>query len=58
MPYYCDLDHSCRDHCQGKVWVMEPNQTAEAAPAATSDSELVTENLVEEVSIDGMCGVY
>jgi mycofactocin precursor len=37
---------------------MEPNQTAEAAPAVTSDSELVTETLVEEVSIDGMCGVY
>ncbi|AQA01782.1 mycofactocin precursor [Mycobacterium sp. MS1601] len=23
-----------------------------------SDAELVTESLVEEVSIDGMCGVY
>jgi mycofactocin precursor len=23
-----------------------------------SDTELVTETLVEEVSIDGMCGVY
>ncbi len=31
---------------------MEPNQQSEA------DSELVTETLVEEVSIDGMCGVY
>jgi mycofactocin precursor len=30
---------------------MEPNQTAQA-------EELVTESLVEEVSIDGMCGVY
>jgi mycofactocin precursor len=41
---------------------MEPNQLdgseTGAAPAATSDSELVTETLVEEVSIDGMCGVY
>jgi mycofactocin precursor len=41
---------------------MEPNQisgdVAGAAQAATSDSELVTEILVEEVSIDGMCGVY
>ncbi len=41
---------------------MEPNQQVEtdagAAPAATSDHELVTETLVEEVSIDGMCGVY
>jgi mycofactocin precursor len=34
---------------------VEPNQTAEAA---TSGEELVTETLVEEVSIDGMCGVY
>jgi mycofactocin precursor peptide MftA len=31
---------------------MEPTQQAEA------ESELVTESLVEEVSIDGMCGVY
>jgi mycofactocin precursor peptide MftA len=31
---------------------MEPNQQAEVA------EELVTESLVEEVSIDGMCGVY
>ena len=41
---------------------MEPNQkidsAAGAATAATSSSELVTETLVEEVSIDGMCGVY
>ena len=31
---------------------MEPNQQTE------TESELVTESLVEEVSIDGMCGVY
>lgn len=31
---------------------MEPNQQV------ASDTELVTEALVEEVSIDGMCGVY
>ncbi|WP_422749492.1 mycofactocin precursor MftA [Mycobacterium sp. WMMD1722] len=31
---------------------MEPNQHVE------SDNELVSETLVEEVSIDGMCGVY
>ncbi|MCB0948979.1 MAG: mycofactocin precursor MftA, partial [Mycobacterium sp.] len=30
---------------------MEPNQSVES-------EELVTESLVEEVSIDGMCGVY
>ena len=32
---------------------MEPNQQVDA-----TESELVTESLVEEVSIDGMCGVY
>jgi mycofactocin precursor len=31
---------------------MEPNQQGGA------ETELVTESLVEEVSIDGMCGVY
>ncbi len=31
---------------------MEPNQRVEA------ETELVIETLVEEVSIDGMCGVY
>jgi mycofactocin precursor peptide MftA len=30
---------------------MEPNQQVDT-------EELVTETLVEEVSIDGMCGVY
>ena len=30
---------------------MEPNQQGQT-------EELVTETLVEEVSIDGMCGVY
>ena len=32
---------------------MEPNQQGE-----NDDTELDTETLVEEVSIDGMCGVY
>ncbi|WP_167106026.1 mycofactocin precursor MftA [Mycobacterium sp. NBC_00419] len=31
---------------------MEPSQNTEV------ENELVTETLVEEVSIDGMCGVY
>jgi mycofactocin precursor peptide MftA len=31
---------------------MEPDQQID------TDTELVTETLVEEVSIDGMCGVY
>jgi len=33
---------------------MEPNQKTDG----DADTELVTETLVEEVSIDGMCGVY
>ncbi|ABK75244.1 mycofactocin [Mycolicibacterium smegmatis] len=52
MPYICDLDHNCRDHTRRKGVHMEPNQHVEA------ETELVTETLVEEVSIDGMCGVY
>ncbi|MBN9634388.1 mycofactocin precursor MftA [Mycolicibacterium sp. HS_4_1] len=35
---------------------MDSNQHAEVDTATGSD--LVTETLVEEVSIDGMCGVY
>ncbi len=31
---------------------MEPTQETD------TDTELITESLVEEVSIDGMCGVY
>ncbi|EJZ10038.1 mycofactocin precursor [Mycolicibacterium peregrinum] len=27
-------------------------------PQAETETQLVTETLVEEVSIDGMCGVY
>jgi len=34
---------------------MEPTQNTGTEAAET---ELVTESLVEEVSIDGMCGVY
>ncbi|MGU3293489.1 mycofactocin precursor MftA [Williamsia sp. M5A3_1d] len=32
--------------------------TADVTAPVADDSELVTESLVEEVSIDGMCGVY
>ena len=37
-----------------KGHTMEPNQNTDG----DADTELVTETLVEEVSIDGMCGVY
>ncbi|MGB9223328.1 mycofactocin precursor MftA [Mycobacterium sp.] len=30
----------------------------ETDPESGTETELVTETLVEEVSIDGMCGVY
>jgi mycofactocin precursor peptide MftA len=35
---------------------MEPSHNTGTELGA--DTELVTETLVEEVSIDGMCGVY
>jgi len=36
----------------------ETPQTDEPVQAAPAEDELVEESLVEEVSIDGMCGVY
>ena len=42
----------------------ETNTAVETAPApaaevaAVAEEQLVEESLVEEVSIDGMCGVY
>jgi mycofactocin precursor len=33
-------------------------ETTEAPGTAVAEDELVEESLVEEVSIDGMCGVY
>jgi mycofactocin precursor len=38
----------------------ETPQTAASpeVPVAAAEEELVEESLVEEVSIDGMCGVY
>ncbi|ORV59858.1 mycofactocin [Mycobacterium fragae] len=55
MPYSVEdsdqLDATCRAPItRGNV--MEPNQQSD------TETELVTETLVEEVSIDGMCGVY
>src|SRR3978361_2008806 len=52
MPYSCGLGHNCRDPRTERGTAMEPNQQT------TDQDELVTETLVEEVSIDGMCGVY
>lgn len=37
--------------------MTDPAQT-QNAPIAPVDQDLVTEDLIEEVSIDGMCGVY
>ena len=36
----------------------EPTQPDVQTEAPALDEELVEESLVEEVSIDGMCGVY
>ena len=34
------------------------DQQSNAVADTQADTQLVTESLVEEVSIDGMCGVY
>jgi mycofactocin precursor len=34
------------------------NPASQADNSTSTETELVTESLVEEVSIDGMCGVY
>ncbi|KUI26039.1 mycofactocin [Mycobacterium sp. IS-1496] len=52
MPYPRRPRSHLSDPTRRKAVLMEPNQHVEA------DTELVTETLVEEVSIDGMCGVY
>lgn len=37
---------------------MDIEMGTESDTENQTDAELVTESLVEEVSIDGMCGVY
>ena len=37
---------------------MDPELTTQDTARDTAGDELVAEDLVEEVSIDGMCGVY
>ncbi|AEF37350.1 conserved hypothetical protein [Mycolicibacter sinensis] len=44
----------CRPPPRRKARPMDAQQQTEAS----TDTDLVVENLVEEVSIDGMCGVY
>lgn len=40
-----------------KGYAMEPSR-GQSETTTETGAELVTESLVEEVSIDGMCGVY
>ena len=37
---------------------MQPTSDHPAPTTASGDENLVAEDLIEEVSIDGMCGVY
>jgi mycofactocin precursor len=37
---------------------MTPEPATTTAPESVESDELVAEDLIEEVSIDGMCGVY
>ncbi len=53
MPYPGD---DC-DHID--VWLSSPDERQIRMDHETeTEVELVTETLIEEVSIDGMCGVY
>lgn len=38
--------------------MTDPAQPQPAALDVDANQDLVTEDLIEEVSIDGMCGVY
>jgi mycofactocin precursor peptide MftA len=49
MPYCVQIDSSLSIPEERKIHMDHETDT---------DTELVTETLVEEVSIDGMCGVY
>jgi mycofactocin precursor len=46
--------------CQGKSWHLVPLMREVRMPEHEAETEVLTgdELLVEEVSIDGMCGVY
>jgi mycofactocin precursor peptide MftA len=57
------LAASTRDRDHLECLVPETNTDVETVPApapapGVAEEELVEESLVEEVSIDGMCGVY
>jgi mycofactocin precursor peptide MftA len=47
------------DDCDARLIVVKIRRKARTVDHENqTDTELVTETLVEEVSIDGMCGVY
>ncbi|BDT89299.1 hypothetical protein FMUAM8_50630 [Nocardia cyriacigeorgica] len=68
----CERGYTCgRDHSANRVEVAMPDQglngpadtdnrgpIAAVAQRSAEDTPLVEESLIEEVSIDGMCGVY
>jgi mycofactocin precursor len=37
---------------------VAPTEQPQDIEPSSEDEELVTEDLIEEISIDGMCGVY
>ncbi|WP_460847799.1 mycofactocin precursor MftA [Nocardioides ultimimeridianus] len=38
--------------------MSNPDTNSTTAPAEANDTDLTAADLIEEVSIDGMCGVY
>jgi mycofactocin precursor peptide MftA len=53
MPYCVQIDSPLSRPEERQLHMEHENETENE-----TDAELVTETLVEEVSIDGMCGVY
>jgi len=47
-----------REKAQGGCSAVDTESTETEPQADGGQAELVSETLVEEVSIDGMCGVY
>lgn len=53
----CGKSQSVTDHLKEIAMSAAPTAVPTADATAT-DAELATVDLIEEVSIDGMCGVY
>lgn len=58
MPYSDGFGAPCLEKKHREVSAVDTESTEAEPQADAGQAELVSETLVEEVSIDGMCGVY